>query len=286
MALDAAAALGVGLRFAFYVSALTGIGIALAFALGGQFAKLASPRIAAACAGLSLLLQMGQLLRANAHLGGGLDAAFNPDTFGWIWAAQGSQTLVLAAGGALLVVNIWLRSRIAAGLGGLILAGSFALTGHTSALPDPGMAPIILVAHVALAAGWFVAPLVLWPRGARRRLQLRVMEAYSGFAVVVVPVVFLAGLWLSWRIAGGVEPLLTTPYGQLLLAKLLIASAALGLGALNKTIITRVLRQNPEQGRRALRMILRADAVLFLGALACVALVTTYWGPQSHSAPS
>lgn len=73
--------------------------------------------------------------------------------------------------------------------------------------------------------------------------------------------------------------MIATAYGQLLLAKLVLAGAALGLGALNKVSLTARLRDAPVQARGQLRASLAAEAVLFAGALVLVALATTIAGP-------
>ncbi len=281
MPIEGVALLSLGVRILFYAGALTALGHALLIAFGGRFAGL-SPRIILLAAAATLLTQLARLLLANAELAGGLGSALDRDTFRWVWSAYRDQTLVLVAGASVALLGAFLRSRIMAGVGALVIAGSFGLSGHAAALPEPGLAPWILAAHVLLAGGWFVAPVLLWPRAVHSAVHIEAMEAYSRIALFAVPPVFLAGFWLAWRIAGGIEPLLTTTYGQTLMIKALAASLALGLGALNKTVITRRLRTNPTLGRRALYLTLSADAVLFLFILGCVAWVTTIAGPPSH----
>lgn len=282
MPVDPLALADVGLRMLSYGAALSAIGFALFFTVSARLAARSPLGLLAVAAALTLLSQAGRILLANAQLNGTLAAALTPHTFGWVWAAYGDQTLILAAGAALAFSGAVLRVRIMAGLGALAIAFSFGLAGHAAALPEPGFAPWIVVTHVLLAAGWFVAPVLLWPRGRQGAAHLEAMEAFSQVALYAVPAVFLAGFWLAWRIAGGIEPLLTTTYGQTLMIKALAASLALGLGALNKTVITRRLRTNPTLGRRALYLTLSADAVLFLFILGCVAWVTTIAGPPSH----
>lgn len=285
MPTDPLALAEVGLRILSYGAALSAAGFALIVTFSARLAAR-SPRGVVAVAAISTLLtQAGRILLANAQLNGTLGAALTPHTLGWVWAAYGDQTLVLWAGAALAFFGAAVRSRLMAGLGAVAIAASFGLSGHAAALPEPGLAPSILAAHILLAAGWFVAPVLLWPRAAHGAAHIEAMEAFSRIALFTVPPVFLAGVWLAWRIAGGIEPLLTTAYGQTLMIKALAASLALGLGALNKTVITRQLRTHPALGRRALRLTLSADAVLFLLVLGCVAWVTTIAGPSAPPRP-
>jgi putative copper export protein len=135
---------------------------------------------------------------------------------------------------------------------------------------------------VAIAAFWLAGPITLWPT---RNLDDATVTArvtrFSNFAVAAVPLLFVLGLWLALLLAGGWSALLTSLYGQLLLAKLGAATVALALGAYNKTIVTKRLRTAPEAGRRALKLTLGLDAVLFLIALGAIAAATSLTGPPS-----
>jgi putative copper resistance protein D len=128
-----------------------------------------------------------------------------------------------------------------------------------------------------------VAPITLWPSASLSdEIVLTRSGRFSRLALFIVPVLFAIGLWLAVVLAGSVNDLLSSAYGQLLIAKLVVAGAALGLGAYNKQIVTRKLSHTPADGRRALTATLSLDAVLFAGALIFVGLATTFTGPPTH----
>jgi putative copper export protein len=214
-------------------------------------------------------------------LGGG-GALLDPATLSWTWPALGPSSTLIALGAIALVIGWLLRSRIAAGVGAAALASSFGLTGHSQALDSPGLAPWAVALHVLIAAFWLAGPITLWPthnlEGAA--LTARVTR-FSNVAVAAIPLLFVLGLWLALLLAGGWTPLLTSLYGQLLLAKLAAASFALALGAYNKSVVTAQLRTALDAGRRTLKLTLRLDAVLFFIALGAIAAATSLTGPPS-----
>lgn len=271
------------IKLGLYGSALLAAGLALHASLNivaraDHARAMRSATLASVVAAFFAALRLGL---ANVQLGGG-DSLLDPATLSWTWPALGP-SLTATAIGAVALATAWrLRSRIAAGLGAVALAISFGLTGHSQALDFPGLAPWAVALHVLIAAFWLAGPITLWPtRDLEEAALIRRLARFSDLAVAAVPLLFLLGLWLALLLAGGWTPLLTSLYGQLLLAKLGAASFALALGAYNKTIVATRLRADPEAGRRALKLTLGLDAVLFLIALCAIAAATSLTGPPS-----
>ncbi|MGH6950977.1 MAG: CopD family protein [Vitreimonas sp.] len=279
---DALSWLLLFVKLALYASALLAAGLALHTALGvveraGQPAML---KRAAAAAIASAAFCGLRLVITNAQLSGGLATALDATTFAWAWAAQASTVIATALSSLGMCAALLFRSRIVAGLSAMGLAVSFGLTGHAQAFADPGFAPWAVAAHVLIAAFWFAAPVSLWPAGQLDPATLAQRNRrFSSLAVAAVPVLFVLGLWLVWRIAGSIDAVITSTYGRLLLVKLTVAAAALGLGAFNKLVVTGALEADPARGRLLLSRTLRLDTVLFATALALVAWATTMVGP-------
>jgi putative copper resistance protein D len=271
------------IKLGLYGSALTAAGLGLHAGLNivareGFPRTLRSATIAAAIASLFATLR---LRLANLQLGG-VEAFFDADTWLWTWPALGPSTSAIAFGATALTLAWRTRSRVAAAIGAVALALSFGLTGHSQGLASPGLAPRAVALHVIIAAFWFAGPITLWPSSSldEPALIARVTQ-FSAIATFAVPLLFALGLWLALLLAGGWTALVTSLYGQLLLAKLAAASIALALGAYNKTIVTARLRTAPEAGQRALKLLLSFDALLFLIALSAVAAATSLTGPPS-----
>lgn len=265
-------------KVVFASATLLAVGLGLAIVVGGALGARAERGAAAAAVGLAAMAYAAMIFMASARLGGGLGAAFDPVAFGWIWPARQLQAVTLAAGFAALLTGVFRRIRAAAGLGALLAASAFALSGHAAGLDAPGLAPAVVALHVLVAGFWASAPLLLWPRDDGENLST--FQAYSLLAVWTVPIVFAAGAYLALRIAGDPGALVETGYGRLLLLKLAVATAALGLGAINKTMITQRLRASPARGRRAMQVTLFIEAILFAAAICLIAWATTIQGPD------
>lgn len=271
------------IKLGFYGSALlaAGLGLHVCFGIVARNDQARAMRTATLAGAIALMFATFRLGLANVQLGGP-GALIDQATMAWTWPALGASSIAIAVGAATLAAGWVLRSRIAAGLGALAIAASFGLTGHSQALEAPGLAPWAVGLHVAIAAFWVAAPITLWPAGALEQTTLTARVArFSHNAVAAIPILFALGLWLAWLLSGGWTALLTRPYGQLLLAKLVAASGALALGAYNKTVVAARLSGAPEAGRRALKRTLSLDAILFLIALGAVAAATSLTGPPS-----
>lgn len=263
-------------KLLLYGACLGAVGAATHRAIG-----LASrARILMALASAVAIAAVARLLVVNAEMGGGLGVALSADTFAWTWGALGRQATMFFAGAGLLTACAFTGSRALAAVSAVAIAAGFSLAGHSAGLEAPGIAPAIVGLHVVIAGFWFFAPASLWPRTAFSDLEVtHRTRTFSRFAVVIVPVLFLSGLWLLWRIGGGIEAVLSSLYGRLLLGKLGIATAILALGAVNMTVVTRKLETSSAEGRRALRATLMADAALFVVVLLLVASATSFTGP-------
>jgi copper resistance protein D len=269
------------IKLGLYGSALFAAGLALHASLNivarnDHARTMRSATLASATALVFAALRLGL---ANLQLGGA-NALLDQATLSWTWPALGPSSTAVAIGAVALAAGWRLRSRIAAGIGAVALAISFGLTGHSQALDTPGLAPSAVALHVLIAAFWLAGPITLWPtRNLEETALIARVTRFSNIAIAAVPLLFALGLWLALLMAGGWTPLLTSLYGQLLLAKLAAASFALALGAYNKSVVTALLRTAPEGGRRALKVTLGLDAALFLLALCAIAAATSLTGP-------
>ena len=174
---------------------------------------------------------------------------------------------------------MWFGSRVVAGLGAAALSVGFGLTGHAQGL-TAGLAPIMVAAHVLIAGFWVAAPISLYPGPTldSARLTSR-LHRFSTIAVAAIPVLIALGIWLAWILTEGGEKLLVTTYGLLLLAKLAIGVIAIGVGALNKQVITAKVAADPATGKKWLRVALLCEATLFAAAIIAVSAATTIGAP-------
>lgn len=235
-------------------------------------------RVALASVGLVLFvtLRLGILI---AQMGDGSNP-FDAELLPLAWMALGESTLLIIAGGLAIAGGVWFGSRIVAALGAILVGAGFALTGHSQGLTDPGLAPAMVAAHVLIAGFWVAAPFSLYPSKALpdARLLAR-LNRFSAIAIAAIPILVALGIWLAWILTGGPANLFGTTYGLLLLAKLVIGIGAMGLGGLNKLVITGKVAADPGVSRSWLQTTLLLEATLFTAAIIAVSAATTIGGP-------
>lgn len=176
---------------------------------------------------------------------------------------------------------------IAISLAGIAL-GSLAWGGHALALQGPALRVHLTadVLHLLAAGAWIGAIIAL--RGmvanaARSQDAADIQfaaHALGGFATagtVIVATLVLSGSVNGWMIVGfeGAVAALETPYGLLLLAKLVLFAIMLGLAAINRFRLTPKLETALAQGQRdqALGHLQKSLLLEYCLALAVVALV-------------
>ena len=277
-ALDLLGWLGIGLKLSLYVTSLLASGMALTVISGVVEADRAR-----------LWLMPAAWLSLSATFIAGLRVCLSSMQMGdmtmlaMVWDMQHQSVLATGAGFIAMSLAIiapdWMQRGLALS-GALALSLSFGLTGHTQALESPAFFPLLVAGHVLIAAFWFSAPLVLWPQHSLSdEGVLARTERFGNIALYAVPLLFIGGGVLAWKLGGGFSGLTTSTYGIALGAKLTAATAALGLGALNKLRVASVLKTSPDHGRLELKRTLCADAVLFMLALLAITLATTLFGP-------
>jgi putative copper export protein len=268
-------------RIGLNVAALLAIGFAFHAAAGvverDTFKR--RPWLALSTAAGVFLFVGLRLLILNAQMGDGT-VLVDPELFPLSWTALGPSTMALGAGAAVGAAGLLAGSRLLAGIGAFVLAIGFGLTGHTHGLTEPGLAPILVAVHVLIAGFWVTAPITLYPAASLGDdVLLMRLKRFSAIAITAIPLLILLGAWLAWVLAGGFEPLIGSTYGLLLLFKLAVGVTAMGMGALNKQIVTARIKTEPAKGRRWLRRTLAVETILFAAAVLAVSAATTIAGP-------
>ncbi len=266
-----------------YGAALLAMGSVLFTVLFAKRAEASVLRLArqlavgAALLGLAVLaLRFG--IRAARISGMGFDGATDPIMLGFVWDSPLGTAAIWRAVGEFAILAILLprAGQWIALAGSLAIAISFAQVGHSLGQPRAALA-ILLVLHLLAAAFWVGALLplrkaALTPNGADLLRHFGNVAAY-GVAVLIV-----AGAALAWLLSGTVADLFGTAYGLVLLAKVVIVSALLGLAALNKLRFVPALRAKEPSATTSLRRSISMEmlaVVLILFATATLTSVTT-----------
>lgn len=171
--------------------------------------------------------------------------------------------------------------------GGAGVLASFAWTGH-GAMDDGGRGALHLgsdILHLLSAGVWVGALaglLMLLARGPRQA-ALTGLTRFSGVGMLVVAVLLASGLVNAWLLIGTdrLTAALATDYGRLLIAKLVIFVAMLGLAAANRLLLTPRLGRDSGGAVPALKWSIGIETLLAAAVLGIVAVMGTLAPPMA-----
>ncbi len=152
---------------------------------------------------------------------------------------------------------------LAAALGGMSAAG------HAASIGGPAFAAIDWL-HLTAVAAWLgglpAAFVLANRRGTQRAATFRqILRHHGPLALLAAPVVVLTGLANSPLVLGTDRALVASGYGNLLIAKALLVSVALGIGAVNHLFL---------RGRGRANLSFLVSAEIGIAALALMAAAT------------
>jgi copper transport protein len=254
--------LGVAARALWYGFLLLATGLALFLALirapPGTAPRLKRGLVRLAIAGIA----SGPLLLAaegGGLLGGPPASLLSLEL--WRLALGSSVFWTVATGAAGLAILIRAHDRRFALLAGaLVVALSFALSGHAATAGPRWLTAPVIALHVLCAAFWVGAfwPLLLALGRAEAKARL---QAFSRLAVGAIACLIAAGTALAALQLGAVSALVTTDYGRRLLAKLVLVAGLLGIAALNRLVLTPALGRSA-RAERGLRLTIGTELAL------------------------
>jgi copper transport protein len=279
----------VAARALHYGSLLLAVGVALFVALlpvpAGLERRLRRALAWLAAAGLAACLPM-LAATAGALYGGPPQALLGWEPWRLALASPVARSILVAALGLCALAQLGRRdahrTRAALLMGGLLIAVSFALSGHAATAGPRWITLPALVLHTLCAAYWVGAfgPLLLALSCLPRTDAQALLAAFSGRAVVAVAGLLLAGVVLAALQLRAPSALVTTDYGRLLLLKLALVAPLLGLGAINRWVLTPALAQRVDAVPR-LRRTIGADLVLAAGVVVLTAGLGTVPPPRA-----
>ena len=300
----------IGVRFALYFAMAALFGLS-AFSLYGLRARersnaLALPLWLVGSAILGLLLSIGWLVLMASSMAGtplwpldqeAIGGLLTGSAIGAAWKLR-MVALVVAAFAAMFAAqrSLWLSVvMLASG----IALGTLPWTGH-GAMDEGASGWVHLAAdvlHLIASGAWVGALLGLLLLVARPASQVdaahlglthRALHGFGTVGTIVVATVVVTGLVNAWMLVGSdnVAALATTLYGQLLLGKLALFVAMLGLASLNRFRLTpafeRSIASADHRGALgALRGSLAAETACVVVVLGLVAWLGTLAPPSS-----
>ena len=234
---------------------------------------------------VSLVLLVGTLAVEPARMAGEMAGIVDVSLISMVAASSLFLSMSVRVAGLILIAVTprarTPRERLVSLLGATLVAGSFALTGHTSIHPLRWLLAPLLVVHLFVLAFWFGSLIPLWLvcRREAPRQAARFVTRFSVMAVWLVPAILVAGIAMAFAIVPGWN-VLREPYGLLLSSKVIGFSALMVLAAANKWRFGSRLEQGDERAASNLRRIIVLEAILIGAVLAATATMTTFFSPE------
>jgi copper transport protein len=282
-------AAGVAARALWYGSLLLAAGLALFLGLLRVPTDLQPPlrRALAWLAVVGLWACLAMLAATGGGLHGGPPGALlQLETWRIALTSPVAASVAVAAVGLGILAGAARRvtpyRRLVLPAGAFLVAASFALSGHAATAGPGWITWPVLVLHALCAAYWVgaFAPLLLALRRLARYQALALMRAFSTGAVWAVVCLVLAGVALSALQLRTPSALVTTDYGLLLLLKLALVALLLGVGAINRLILTPALARRAEAVSK-LRRTIGVDLALAAGVVVLTAGLGTVPPPRA-----
>jgi copper resistance protein D len=285
-------AITVVLRGGYYLTSLGAAGLALFLAGFGRRMSGADEdwlryRVVLAAV-LAILLSLGAVtMRAHVLSAGDLT---DLDVWRAMLRSRQGDSLYAALAGLLLIVLGAMRWPIApalAGIGATLAIGSYVMVGHTTLYAPRQELAVVVLIHLACVAFWSGS---LWPlariaRGGGAAAALIV--DWSRVALFVVPLLVASGLYSALLLVQKPEMLLTSRYGNALLAKVTIVALVMALAAWHKLVLTRRLEHGAAGSADRLNRSIRIEMIMMaLVFYAAAEMVTVHPVDLGHRLPA
>ena len=275
-ATSALSATGVAGRAAYYVAIILLLGgTAVAVLVGSQFWGRLWPVLS----GAWVLAAIGAVGITDSQLrsaGTGWDQLFHTSLLG----AFVTRLVPVLAGAVGWLIASRLSSPLqrsalaAAGMGAALSMLADAAANHASSESNPVVAVALQWVHILAAGAWIggLTAILLVISGLPEELRSRLLERFAIVAIGCLFVVAASGVWRSVAALGSWQALVSTLYGALILAKVLLLLILAFLGALNR--VNAMRSTSPVNGFRRIgssQVVIGVVALLLSSALVNVA---------------
>ncbi len=251
----------IGLRWLQYAGAVTlfGAPLFLLACLGRENTPRAAglKALIMVAAGTVAIASALAIVAQTAMMAGSWSEAVKPSSLSFVVTGTGLGVALLAraaaatVAAALVLILPFRRAlwRLLV-LVGLIVSASFAWTGHGASTEGAGRLVHlgIDVIHAVAASVWLgalvvLALLLMRPAMLEPRQTHRALQGFSGLGTLAVAVLALTGIGNGWFLVGPdrLPTLFLAPWGQLLVAKLVVFGLMCGFAVLNRFRLTPAL---------------------------------------------
>ncbi len=173
------------------------------------------------------------------------------------------------------------RSRALAVIGAALAVTAFTLTGHTASHPERWLLGPLLLLHLLIVTFWIGAIPALYVASRRESTEAtaRLVKAFSGIAVWLIPWIFIAGVGMAMLLVPR-WAVLREPYGDFLVFKVAGFGVLMLLAGLNKWRLGPAIARTSGSTLRPFRLSLATEYVLIAGVLTATAIMTLFFSPD------
>ena len=271
------------IRTFIYLNALYSIGLIL---FKFHFQKYFNHEINSFCnkiiknsAFLGLSISILAFISIAGNLGGDLKSIFELELIELSFETiQGKSNLYLILGFSFLSLSDYfppLVFRAFKILGAILIIISFIVVGHS--LSQGIFSQFLVLIHIICISFWLGSFLPL-----RYMCTIKnftnlyfIADNFGRYAVVYIGILILTGLIFSYILLGGILPLITSTYGNVLLIKLFIVSMILIIGAINKFRIVPEIKKDLSTGQIKLKNSINIEIISSVLVLFTTSILTT-----------
>ena len=213
------------------------------------------------------------------NLGGDIESLFDLSLIKLSFETlQAKSTSLLFVGFILLyfsTLNKKYLSKIINVLGTIILLISFIIIGHS--FSSGIFSQFLIIVHVFCISYWVGSFLPLRHMCTINNYKnlYTIAHNFGVYAVVYISLLIITGLIFSYILLGGIIPLITSAYGNVLLIKIFLVSVILLAGAINKFKIVPLLKMSQVNGQNKLKKSIEIEIALTFFVLFFTSLLTT-----------
>ena len=228
---------------------------------------------------LGFIISILAFLSVAGNLGGEIKSILEIDLIKLSFETmQGKSYLLLIVGFSFLCFSYYFQRIVMNAfniIGTILIFISFIVIGHS--LSQGIYTQILLLIHLFCISYWLGSFLPLRHMCYKKNYKNLYLVAHNFgvYATFYVALLVVTGLTFSYFLLGGILPILTSTYGNVLLCKLLLVSSILMIGAINKFRIVPKIKGNLTLGQSKLKRSINIEFMLTWLILFLTSILTT-----------
>ena len=228
---------------------------------------------------LGLLISILAFLSVAGNLGGEIESIFEIDLIDLSFETmQGKSYLLLIVGFNFLYFSYYFQNIFMNAfniIGTILILISFIVIGHS--LSQGIYTQILLLIHLFCISYWLGSflPFKFMCNIKNYENLYLVAHNFGIYATFYIGLLVITGLIFSYFLLGGILPIITSTYGNVLICKLLLVSSVLMIGAINKFRIVPNIKENLSLGQSKLKRSINIEFMLTWFILFLTSILTT-----------